>query len=121
MPLNDFFKYTIKLNKAGHIEASLIIDRNHRIFKGHFPGNPVTPGVVQIEMVRQVLSRCIQKDLMLAEAKDLKYITPILPSHTDGIDLTIDYKKEQTSISAKCLLSRDEIVFTKIRGTFSEL
>jgi 3-hydroxyacyl-[acyl-carrier-protein] dehydratase len=120
MPLNDFFSYSIKLNEVGHIEAILSIDHNHDIFKGHFPGNPVTPGVTQLEMVRKVLSKCIQQNLMLIAAKDLKFITPILPLHTDGIELTIDYKKEHTGISVRCVLSRDELVFTKIRGTFSE-
>lgn len=120
MPLNDFFSYKIKLNEAGHIKALLSINRHHGIFKGHFPENPVTPGVTQLEMIRQVLSCCIEKDLMLTEAKDFKFIAPILPPNTDGIELNIDYKKEQGKISTRCVLSRNEQVFTKIRGTFSE-
>jgi len=120
MPLNDFFSYTIKLNDAGHIKALLSIDQHHDIFKGHFPGNPVTPGVTQMEMVRQILSNCIQKDLMLKEAKDLKFIAPIVPPNTDDIELTIDYKEEQGTVTTKCVLSRKDQVFTKIRGTFSE-
>jgi 3-hydroxyacyl-[acyl-carrier-protein] dehydratase len=120
MPLNDFFSYTINSNESGHIKALLSIDQNHDIFKGHFPGNPVTPGVTQLEMVRQVLSKCTNKDLMLTEAKDLKFLSPLLPPQTHDIELTIDYKEEQGTISTRCVLSRNDQVFTKIRGTFSE-
>lgn len=120
MPLNDFFKYTIEHSEPGKIKALLSIDRGHDIYKGHFPGNPVTPGVTQLEMVRQILSKCLQKDLMFTEAKDLKFVSPILPPHVNDIEITIDYSEEQGTYSTKCLISRNEQVFTKIRGTFSE-
>ena len=32
--------------------VSLRLESSHDIFKGHFPGNPVLPGVCQVEMVR---------------------------------------------------------------------
>lgn len=120
MPLNDFFNYTIELNEPGQIKALLNIDQDHDIFNGHFPGNPVTPGVTQLEIIRQILSKCTKKNLMLKEAKDLKFLAPILPPHTDNILLLIDYTEDQGRISARCVLSRNEQVFTKIRGTFSE-
>lgn len=120
MPLNDFFTYSIESDETGQIKALLSIDQNHDIFNGHFPDNPVTPGVTQLEMIRQILSKCLQKDLMLKEAKDLKFLAPIIPPHTNDIELTIDYKELEGRISTRCVLSQNEKVFTKIRGTFSE-
>ena len=120
MPLNDFFKYSVESAEPGQIKALLSIDQNHDIFKGHFPGNPVTPGVTQLEIIRQILSECTQKDLMLKEAKDLKFLAPIVPPHTDNIEVTLIYREEEGRISVRCILSRHEQVFTKIRGTFSE-
>lgn len=120
MPLNDFFSFSIESNDTGHIKAILTINRDHEILKGHFPGNPVTPGVTQIEMVRKVLSTGLNKELRLKEAKDLKFIAPVLLPHTHGIELIIDYTEIPEGISVKCVLSRNNRVFTKIRGTFSE-
>ncbi len=120
MPLNDFFSYRIRSHEAGHIEALLNIVREHPIFDGHFPGNPVTPGVTQIEMVRQVISACLKKNLMLTTAREIKYLNPILSQHTHGIELTIDYSEDHGNISVRCLLSQDDHIFTKIRGVFSE-
>lgn len=120
MPLTNFFKYRIESVEPGQIKALLSIDRNHDIFRGHFPGNPVTPGVTQLEIIRQILSECTKKDLMLKEAKYLKFLAPIIPPHTDNIEVTINYKEEEGRISTRCVLSQREQVFTKIRGTFSE-
>ena len=34
---------------------SITIDQGHDIYKGHFPGFPVTPGVVEIEIVKELM------------------------------------------------------------------
>ena len=35
------------------VEANYYLNEDHPIFAGHFPGNPILPGVVQIEMIAQ--------------------------------------------------------------------
>lgn len=120
MPLDNFFSYSLLQIEPGFIKALLYINQEHDIFKGHFPGNPVTPGVTQVEMIRQVFSKSINRNLMLAEAKNLKYMSPILPPFTEGIELTIEYTEQPIGFSTNCVLSRKNQIFTKIRGTFCE-
>ena len=79
---------------------------DHPIFTGHFPGNPILPGVVQIEMMAQVSSFLLTRtmedpwnsnmDVALLSVSNSKFRRPIGP----GVDL---------KIKAKC---------TKIRGVF---
>lgn len=38
------------------VTAKYYTDPEHPIFKGHFPGNPILPGVVQVEMMAQASS-----------------------------------------------------------------
>ena len=59
------------------------------IFKGHFPGNPVLPGVVQIEMIAQASCFVVMKayanpyevkmDVALLGVTEAKFRKPILP------------------------------------------
>jgi len=120
MPLNDFFDYTVLNKHADFLRVLININPKHEIFKGHFPGNPVTPGVTQIEMIRRVLSECLKKELMLTRARDIKYLTPIIPQQTHHIEINIDYTEENGSFETRCILSHGDKVFTKFRGTFSE-
>jgi 3-hydroxyacyl-[acyl-carrier-protein] dehydratase len=66
------------------------------IFRGHFPGNPILPGVIQVEMMAQaasfIITVCHENpyDLDLNVAfmgiSDVKFRKPVLP----GMDLRIN-------------------------------
>ena len=44
MLLDDFFKIINLQQKENTFKAELEINAAHKIFEGHFPGQPVTPG-----------------------------------------------------------------------------
>jgi 3-hydroxyacyl-[acyl-carrier-protein] dehydratase len=75
--------------------ASYFTDPKHPIFKGHFPNNPILPGVVQVEMMAQASSFCMAKmfedpmsnelDVALVSVSNAKFRKSIFPD----MDLTI--------------------------------
>ena len=57
MLLDDFFTI-IDLEKTDEsVISNIKIDPSHKIFEGHFPGNPITPGVVQVQLVKEILEK----------------------------------------------------------------
>jgi len=46
---------------------------NHKIFKGHFPGSPILPGVCIIQIVKEVLN------LSYLSIGSIRYFQPITP------------------------------------------
>lgn len=120
MPLNDFFTYQIINQDISVITVRVSIDGDHSLYKGHFPGQPVTPGVVMIEILRQVLSASLDKKLFLTSAKEIKYLNPVIPNINNQIDYQIEYHKNESTVSVNCVISWQEKVFTKIKGEFRE-
>ena len=59
-------------------------------YRGHFPGNPILPGIVQLSFIRRLAERRLGIPLRLAGVRRIKYlrlITPDLPV-TLNLELT---------------------------------
>jgi 3-hydroxyacyl-[acyl-carrier-protein] dehydratase len=49
------------------------------VFRGHFPGKPLLPGAMQIEMVRRALMQVTGRTYYLSRIKKAKFMAPVLP------------------------------------------
>ena len=94
MLINDFFSInSIKILEET-IEANTRLNASHRIFNGHFPENPVTPGVVQIQMVKEILENALEKECALKEVGRCKFLAILNPNENSVITITIKYSVE---------------------------
>lgn len=79
-----------------HIVAELDVDPDLPLFKGHFPGKPVLPGVIQMEALAQAACCCMMADPRYAGAIGLfagidkaKFRKQVLPGDTIRLEATI--------------------------------
>ena len=85
---------------GAHVVASFSVTDKMEILKGHFPGNPIVPGVVQVEMMAQAsafvsLGLNIDKDkycveTLLLGVESAKFRKPIIPDMKLEIHATLD-------------------------------
>ena len=68
-------------------QTALRIDPSHPALAGHFPGNPVVPGVVVLERVAAAL-RAWRGERV--EKLDAKFVQPLLPGEDAMIELRAD-------------------------------
>lgn len=61
----------------------------HHIFDGHFPGNPVTPGVVQMEIIKELLSTSLEKPMSLDTMGTCKFLAILNPTETPDVVVTL--------------------------------
>lgn len=116
---NDFF-YVRESDFSGpEPSARIVLNPEHEIYRAHFPGEPITPGVCQIQIVSELLSLCLNAKTFLTDVKNVKYLSVISP--LDTTDLTVVFKKmeldgERCSISAR--IEGDGHIFSKLSMTF---
>ncbi len=94
--LNDFF--TIQSKKKDpdkfHLKVKVQVNRDHAIFTGHFPEQPVVPGVVLIQMITEILSDSLQEELTLKELTRVKFLSLVDPAIHSTLEFELIIKKE---------------------------
>lgn len=65
------------------------IDPSHAVFEGHFPDNPVLPGVCTLMMVRACASDALGAEMSYAEVKESKFLSAVIPGKHDRLTVKI--------------------------------
>ncbi|MCO5268657.1 MAG: 3-hydroxyacyl-ACP dehydratase [Brumimicrobium sp.] len=89
--LKDDF-YTIdKIDKLSENEydAFIQLNRNHSIFEGHFPGKPIVPGVCMLQIVKEIVSSLVNKNISLKVSKNIKFTALIDPTINSYLRLNL--------------------------------
>ena len=114
-----------KVDNTERTEDSLVIgvllNPLHDIYKAHFPGNPITPGVCLLQMAMELLNSNFKRNLRLIEAKNIKYLKVINPLENPEIEFNIRYKLEGDLLLADINIVAGETLFTKVSATYKGL
>lgn len=123
MLIDDFFKILkIKQGAENEIFAEVQLNLQHKIFKGHFPGNPVVPGVVSIQMINEILSKHLGIKLMTSSALNIKFSAMISPNLHSVLQFKIIYiKLEDSSYKTNAIIHFEDLIFMKFNGNFKPL
>ncbi|MBX2933487.1 MAG: 3-hydroxyacyl-ACP dehydratase [Ferruginibacter sp.] len=114
--LNDFFTIDEKTVSETEIKAQLHINAGHRIFEGHFPSQPVVPGVCMMQMIKEILETVLEKQTNLIEAAELKFLAVINPLHNNIVHTSIKYVDEQNGvIKINASIFKDELMHFKCK------
>jgi 3-hydroxyacyl-[acyl-carrier-protein] dehydratase len=120
--LNNSFYTVGRTESAGNIfRAGVSLNASHEIYKAHFPGNPITPGVCLLQMALEILNSRFERNLRMVKAKNIKYLKVINPVENPEIEFIIQFKTENDLIFADIDIVADDTVFTKVSATFKGL
>ncbi len=117
MLLNDFFTITDTVSSATEIWAELVINADHKIFEGHFPNQPVVPGVCMMQMIKEILEQVIDKKTNLVKAADMKFLAVIDPRQNNLIHASIKMATDENgAVNIVASLFKDELVHFKCKA-----
>jgi 3-hydroxymyristoyl/3-hydroxydecanoyl-(acyl carrier protein) dehydratase len=92
-------------NDAGAALFEFRFSAEDPTFVGHFPTQPVLPGVFQLEMARCAAELALNYSLTLREVPKAKFMRPIVPNETVRLELKVSEK--DNSIHARAAFSVD--------------
>jgi len=113
---NDFYTILSKnVINENSFSATISINEKHDIFNGHFPQNPVVPGVCMLQMVKDLLEDELQKTVQLKNIGNVKFTAVVNPTQNPTLDIKITYElTDGKSYKINSIISSKEVVFLKI-------
>ncbi len=122
MLLPDFYTFQILNAEVNQIQASVVLNKNHDVYKGHFPQIPITPGVCQVLVIKELLSHVLGKSLKMLKSRDIKFISMHNPTDEEELEVTINYQTTSDStISVNALISSNVTKILKFNGEFKSI
>ena len=119
-----FVDEIISINENG-VEGNYTFDENLDFYKGHFKGNPVTPGVILTEVMAQIGVVCLgifllnngvnKKYLIALTSSEIEYLKPVYPNEkVSVISEKIYFRFGKLKCQVKMLNAKNEEVCSGI-------
>lgn len=120
MILKDTFYTVSHLTFEDNIlSAKLKLNAAHPIFEGHFPNNPVTPGVVEMEIVKEMIGLALECPVQMKAMSSCKFLAILNPNESPEIAVNISVlERDSQHIRISGSISDAEKSFMKIGAEY---
>jgi 3-hydroxyacyl-[acyl-carrier-protein] dehydratase len=102
----------------GRLRAVLRINPGHSIFDGHFPGQPVVPGVCMIQIVKELLMTVTGEEPLLKGGDIFKFLAILDPTKNDRVNADITYENDEAGLHVQASLFYEQSVYLKLKARF---
>ena len=102
------------------LKAIIELNSEHDVFKGHFPNNPVTPGVCMLQLLKELTEQATNTNLFIKECSNVKFMALINPEVNAVLKITIDINQVEESFKIKASASFDQTVALKVNALLTQ-
>lgn len=122
MLIKNFYNILSKNNSAeGEYLYTIAMDPSCEVYKGHFPGKPVAPGVCNVQMIKECAEDALQATCLLSSIGQCRFSALVTPATTPELDLKITFKPtEGDTIKFNATLFKGETVYIDMRGELTK-
>lgn len=119
--LQDFYSVDDYTANSQTVLASISINKAHAIFQGHFPNQPVTPGVCMMQIIKELAEKWAECKLVLKTARNVKFMAIINPENNSNIQVQLDVEEEDGLLAIKSTTSFEDTIALKFSGVFQKI
>ena len=123
MVLKDFYKVLSeeKINDSKYT-ITILVNEKHDVFKGHFPGNPIMPGVCMIQIIKELTEKITESTLMIQTLSNVKFMALINPEATPELRLELDIvTTEDDLVKVKNTTYFNDTIALKLSNVYKKL
>ncbi|MDR1543579.1 MAG: glycosyltransferase [Prevotellaceae bacterium] len=107
---NNFYKIKTSSIEAGKATFRVALQSKHFVYQAHFPNNPITPGVILIQIAVELFEEIQNSHYSIQTLKNVKFIAPVSPLEFPETDFLLEFSGN----NLKVLIKEKENVFAKM-------
>lgn len=105
----ELYKVNNKKAEPDKATYEISLNRGCFIYKAHFPGMPITPGVCIIQIATELLGDAVGKRLELRNVKNAKFLMPLIPDDKEiGVSISKINEKSESVITAQVTMTDNQ-------------
>lgn len=123
MVLKDFYKILSEEKTTdSKYSITIFVNEKHEVFKGHFPGNPIMPGVCMIQIIKELTEKITKQTLMIQTLANVKFMALINPENNPELRLELDITMtDDNLVKVKNTTYFNETVALKLSNVYKKL
>lgn len=121
MLLNNFCTLLNHETSGDTVKATVSFYAAHQIFKGHFPGHPVVPGVCMMQIVRELMEVSLSKKLQIVTGDNMKFLSVINPEENKEVEINISFTSQEDTYLTNAVIQAGSVTFFKFKGMLKSI
>src|SRR5215216_4911169 len=109
--LNNLFEIIESSVEASGFSVTIRILPDHIVYKGHFPGYPVTPGVIFLQIVHELLESHLKRKIQLVELVRCKFLKIVNPKEQNLATFSVDLISKGSLLYIKAVGNNNSGIF----------
>lgn len=123
MILENFYTIENKIVDEDKVNYTfeIMINNKHNIFKGHFPGNPVMPGVCMMQIIKEITQSIVGQKLFMEKCSNVKFLALINPDTNPNLTLELKITQLEGIIKVRNTTKFDDTVALRLSAQYKRV
>ena len=115
MLTNYFSLLSQSVEADGSVLSTVKLNPDCEVYKGHFPGNPVSPGVCNLQMLKECVEHYTNEKLTIVSIKQCRYSALITPLKQSVLQFRATIEKAEEGYTVAGTVSDSEATYIEIK------
>lgn len=119
--LDDYYRIDSRSDEGDKTVFGVTLLPDYCAYRGHFPGNPVSPGVCNIQMIKECAERLVGKRLFLGYIAKCRMSAVITPQISPRLQIRMKFSEVSTAAvetvyQVSATVSDDTTIYMEFKG-----
>lgn len=112
--LTDFYIVEAVAGQGREYTCVIRLNPEHDVYKGHFPGMPVVPGVCMLRIMKECVSMALNTPVRFQSINSCKFLSVVNPLEHDTLTFAFSLDKID---KLQAIVSAGETTVLKLKAT----